>query len=158
MGIEKLRFVLAAICTLPVPPLGASCIDQVTISALNGDIGPGETHERARPLLITESDRALKGEGSTVGGVGEIEGLTSRDRDAAENDVLAVLHAGGGLSGVGEGTASVGGRLDTGAGGHDCCGRGYSRGAQDGGRSHNTRNGGSSRNTGDSGSAGRDGK
>ena len=72
VSLETLRLGLATIGPLAVPPLVTAHVDQVAVSALDGNIGDGEGDERAIPLLVAEGGGAFESDGGTVRQVGHV--------------------------------------------------------------------------------------
>lgn len=60
MGIEEFWLRLAAVATLPVPPIGAVAIEIGATCASNGDAGAFDLEQRAVPFFVTPSRLAFE--------------------------------------------------------------------------------------------------
>lgn len=87
--IAYLGLGLAAVGSLSVPPLLTSGINGVAGGTHHFDVSSGDGDERTFPLLVSKGRCALEGDGGTGLQAREVQGGTSRNCHAADDNVAA---------------------------------------------------------------------
>jgi hypothetical protein len=103
VGVEELGLGLATVSTLAIPPSAALAIKDGARGTDDGDLVTRDRDKRTAPLLVSKGGGALESDGGASSQAGQIEGGSSRDNGAVDNDAGARLLL---LENVGSGRGS----------------------------------------------------
>ena len=106
--IAYLGLGLASVRSLSIPPLLTSAINGVAGGTHHLDVGSGDGDERTCPLLVSKGRCALEGDSGTGLQAREVQGGTSRNSHAADDNISARSLVLDSCRSIGESASSAG--------------------------------------------------